>query len=225
MSGERKEQEMDMYQCMWFCIAGSFLGYVIEMLWYRKLRGKWICRKGVIYGPYSPIYGIALVGFSKTFYKIKDKIFIFIWGSILGSTFEYLCGFLQEKILGTKSWDYSKKPFQLHGRICLEFAVYWGMIAVFVVGWITPGLSRVYGLIPPEIREELIGILFGFFVFDCGISGAACLQQRNRREGNIIKNRFTEFLDEHYPDERLEKIFTEIRIIPSRPTKRICGKI
>lgn len=206
-------REMDIYECMWFCIAGSFLGYLIEMLWYRKLRGKWICRKGVIYGPFSPIYGIAMVGFAKVFYKSKNKLLIFLWGSILGSAFEYLCGFLQEKILKTKSWDYSKKAFQLHGRICLEFAVYWGIIAVAIMGVIAPIFSGIYNMFPIQGRESFMRIFFLLFVADCGISGLACLQQRNRREGNLTENKLTMFLDKHYPDERLEKIFTEIRTV------------
>ena len=204
---------MSIYEAMWFCILGSFLGYVIEMLWYRKLRGKWICRKGVIYGPFSPIYGIAIVGFAEVLDGCSNDLLIFVSGCILGSMFEYLCGYLQEKILGTKSWDYSKKPFQLHGRICLEFALYWGIIATAIMNIVQPVFSGIYNLFSENHKEQFITIAFALFVFDCAISGLACMQQRNRRDGNRIQNRCTEFLDRHYPDERLEEIYTEIRVV------------
>lgn len=202
-----------MYECMWIFIAGSFLGYVIEMLWYRKLRGRWICRKGVIYGMFSPIYGIAFVGFSKIAGKVSNILSTFILGSLLGSMFEYLCGYLQEKILGTKSWDYSKKPFQLHGRICLEFALYWGITAVVVVYVLQPCFLYIYSLFPIVFGRRIVTGGFVLLVCDCIISGLACMQQRNRRQGNRINNCFTRFLDRHYSDERLAEIFTETRIV------------
>ncbi|MBO5146178.1 MAG: putative ABC transporter permease [Lachnospiraceae bacterium] len=208
---------MSLQEFMWFFIVGSFLGYLLETLWYRRLRGKWICRKGVIYGPFSPVYGIAAAVFSKIFWKVKSIWYLFFWGCILGSIFEYLCGFLQEKILGTKSWDYSKKRFQLHGRICLEFTFYWGVIAVAVVYAVKPVFEKIYisicTMLSSDIAEYLVIGLFAALILDCVLSGLACLQQRNRREGNIIQNQVTRFLDKYYPDERLEKIFTETRIV------------
>lgn len=214
---------MSLLEFMWFFIVGSFLGYLLETLWYRRLRGKWICRKGVIYGPFSPIYGIAAAVFSKMFWKVKSVKYLFLGGCILGSAFEYLCGFLQEKILGTKSWDYSKKRFQLHGRICLEFAFYWGVIAVAVVYVVKPVFERMYigicMILSVDIVKYLVIGLFAALLLDCAISGLACLQQRNRREGNIIQNRMTQLLDRYYPDERLEKIFTETRIVEYRSTQ------
>lgn len=206
---------MELYQLMWLLVSGSFLGYLLEMLWYRKLRGKWVNRKGVIYGLYSPIYGFAMAGFWLIFRGIRKKrvVLVFLLGSLLGSSFEYFCGFLQEKIFGTKSWDYSKKPFQIKGRICLEFAIYWGIAAITVNYLVAPVLFFLLD----QIREigclPLVCAAFLLLLADGAISVAACLRQRFRRWGKTASNKVEKFLDRHYPDERLDSIFTEIRIL------------
>ena len=38
-----------------------------------------------------------------------------------------------EKVFGTVFWDYSNKPLNLHGRICLEFAIYWGFLGLLLI--------------------------------------------------------------------------------------------
>lgn len=209
--------KIEVYQFMWLILAGSFLGYLLEMVWYRKLRGKWISRKGVIYGTYSPIYGAALAGCWLLFGRIKRKglLMVFLTGSCVGSMFEYFCGFLQEKIFGTKSWDYSKKPFQIKGRICLEFAVYWGIAAVAACYAVLPMLFQIFAILHETKLLPVITVLFLMFSADCLISFLACFRQRIRRNRWYANNALEHFLDVHYSDERLDSIFTEIRILDS----------
>lgn len=203
------------YKLMWLVLAGSVLGCVLEMCWYRRLRGKWMSRKGVIYGPLSPIYGVAAAGFAYLLYPLRrgKLLFLFVTGAVMGSCFEYACGYLQEKVLGTKSWDYSKKKFQLHGRICLEFAFYWGIAAAALMRFLYPVLSRMVEAVSLRRGPILVGGLFLLFLADCAVSGAACIRQRLRREGKRAVWAVERFLDKHYPDERLAAVFTEIRVI------------
>lgn len=203
------------YKIMWLVLAGSVIGCALEMCWYRHLRGKWISRKGVIYGPFSPIYGVAIAGFVYLLYPMRrgNLLFLFVLGAAMGSCFEYACGYLQEKVLGTKSWDYSQKKYQLHGRICLEFAFYWGIAAVASMRCLYPVLSRMVEAVSLRRGPVLIGGLFLLFLADCAVSGAACIRQRLRREGRRAVLAVERFLDKHYPDERLAKIFTEIRVV------------
>lgn len=210
------------YKLMWLVLAGSLLGCLLEMCWYRHLRGKWMSRKGVIYGPFSPIYGLAIAGFMYLLYPVRrgNLMFLFLLGACMGSCFEYACGYLQEKILGTRSWDYSKKKFQLHGRICLEFAFYWGIAAVAVMRFFYPVLSRMVEAISRQRGPILIGGLFVLFLADCLISIAACVRQRLRREGKEAATALEQFLDRHYTDERLAALFTEIRVVSDRG----CGR-
>lgn len=203
-----------MYQIIFYMIAGSFTGYLLEMFWYRMLRGRWICRKGVVAGPLSPLYGVAFAGFVvlQWLLRLETAWKKFMWGAILGSAFEYAASVLQEKVLGTKSWDYSRHRFNLNGRISLTFMLMWGCVAVFVLEYIKPVCDRIfYSYFSEQGMRYLLLAAGVLFLTDCLISGLACLRQRGRRSGKDAKNQIDSWLDSHYPDEKLEEIFTEIR--------------
>lgn len=204
----------NMYQMIFFLIVGSFAGYLLETVWYRMLRGRWVCRKGVVLGPFSPLYGVAFACFvaMEYIFHIEATWKKFVIGACLGSAYEYLASVMQEKILGTKSWDYSRHRFNLNGRISLKFMLIWGVVAVFILEYIEPAclamLDRYFVSSWMKGALTAAGILF---LLDCLVSVFACLRQKFRREGREASNRLEIWLDKRYPDEKLEKIFTEIR--------------
>lgn len=57
---------------------------------------------------------------------------------LLTSILEYITGFILEKVFHNKWWDYSNKPFNLHGYICLKFSIYWGLACTFIMDVIHP---------------------------------------------------------------------------------------
>ena len=68
----------------------------------------WELRRGVIYGPFSPIYGAGAVLIVYLFArKNYSNLKTFIYGALFGGIFEYAISFLQETFTHTTSWDYS----------------------------------------------------------------------------------------------------------------------
>lgn len=61
------------YKLSWIFMIGSFLGFLVETFWYFTQNGYYVCRKGVIYSPISPIYGIGAVLVTIFLYRIKNK--------------------------------------------------------------------------------------------------------------------------------------------------------
>lgn len=45
-----------------------------------------------------------------------------------------------DRVLGVSFWDYSHLPLNLHGRVCLLFSFFWGILGLIAVRWST--LSR-----------------------------------------------------------------------------------
>ena len=94
----------------------------------------WQLRRGVIYGPISPIYGmgavlmIAILGRKKR----PDYQTIF-YGALLGGGFEYLISFLQETFLGTVSWDYTNEFLNINGRTTIPYAFVWGLLLFYLL--------------------------------------------------------------------------------------------
>ena len=191
----------------WIFIIGCVFGCMVEVLNHFIHYGNFVSRSGLIYGPLNPVYGFGVVIFVLFLSKIKNPILIFIGGMLLGGGFEYVCSFVQEKVFGSISWDYSHQLFNIGGRTSLKYMLIWGVLALIFMKFIYPILSNLIEKIPVKIGRILTVILVVFVIFDAVISIIACLRQSERALGEKASNKFEVFLDKHYPDERLNEIF------------------
>ncbi|KUK10184.1 MAG: hypothetical protein XD50_1550 [Clostridia bacterium 41_269] len=113
----------------------SFLGWTIETF-FKSVRAKRFINSGFLSGPFCPVYGFGallvlqsrqLVDGAASIVDPTTRTVVSIILAIMGtSTLEYLTGMLLEKIFNRKWWDYSRERFNLQGRICLKYSVYWG---------------------------------------------------------------------------------------------------
>lgn len=89
-------------------------------------------RSSLVFGQFSIVWGIACALLTWILYRYRDKSnwFIFLFGTILGGAYEYICSVFTEIAFGTVFWDYSKIPFNLGGRINLLYCFFWGFAAV-----------------------------------------------------------------------------------------------
>lgn len=195
-------------------IFGSLLGFIHENL-LTILKGQPQLRQGLIYEPLIPIYGLGLVLYYLAYTKIKptsNKISVFLVAFFIGGLFEYGCSYVQEKLFGTISWDYSYLLFNFNGRTSLFHAFCWGMAGVAFYELI-PHLQHKIQLLEISWIRRLVLCLSLFVVCDCMISTMACYRQEKRRMMIAPKNGIEVFLDEHYPDERLDSIFNNAQVV------------
>ena len=88
-------------------------------------------------------------------------------GSVLfTSAIEYLTGWVLEKVFHDKWWDYSKRPLNIKGYVCLEFSVLWGIACVFVVDVFQPLVAKVVDLIPKKLGWVLLGTFSALWIAD-----------------------------------------------------------
>ncbi|MBN2159030.1 MAG: hypothetical protein JW807_06515 [Spirochaetes bacterium] len=121
----------------------AFLGWIIEVI-YRSATQRRFINAGFLHGPCIPVYG-----FGAAFILILNQ-WIHVWpvpaqvlmyGLVL-TMVEYIAGFLFEKIFKLKLWDYAGNRFNLHGRICLLFSVFWTGMAFIFLTFIHPAAAR-----------------------------------------------------------------------------------
>lgn len=191
----------------WLFMIGCVFGCVFEMVNHFIHYGDWVSRSGLIYGPLNPVYGLGLVFFVIFLSKIKNPGLIFLGGMLLGGGCEYLCSLIQEKVFGTISWDYSHQLFNIGGRTSLKYMLIWGVLALLVMKVVYPALSNLIEKMPVKTGNILTVILIVFMIADIIISVVACLRQSERAEGKEPSNQVEVFLDKHYPDNKLNKIF------------------
>ena len=134
-----------------YFIIYSLFGWILESI-YKTIYEKKIVNSGFLYGPLCPIYGIgALIMYLVLDRYKKNIFFVFALGFIILSIWEYIVGFLLEKIFKTKYWDYSEKKFNIQGRVCLINSVFWGTLGVIFIYYIHPQISKIVEQIPIKV--------------------------------------------------------------------------
>lgn len=187
------------------CVVGNFYEMTLNFL----RTGELVQRKGVIYGPFNPVYGFALVVITLCLGKVKKGWQLFIFGSLIGGTFEYFCSFFQEKVFGTISWDYSNLFLNIDGRTTIPIAMFWGVLCLLIMKFVVPNISKLIEKIPKNIGSACTLVLVVFMVFNLGISTLAANRNLERHMSITPKNKLDIFLDKHYPDERIQEVYQD----------------
>ena len=198
-----------------FCVfvIGSIIGYLLEMIVGLVQNGHFVSKQGLIYGPFSQVYGIGLVIYYLVIPNNKKNIEIFLISMFLGGIVEYIFSYLQETFFGTISWDYSNLLFNINGRTSLLHCIYWGIGGILFLKYIRPKIEKIDLFYPKKWFKVLIIFLAIFLLFDIIISSLACKRQEERKEGIEAKNNIEIFLDKTYTDEVLNKIYSNAKEI------------
>lgn len=214
---EEKESEhfargLNFYKIFLVFFIGSFAGVVVEMLWCLITNGYIESRAGMVYGPLNALYGAGALALTLTLYKYRNRssAISFAGGMIVGSVVEYICSWGQEVLFGSRSWDYSHMPFNINGRICLLYSVFWGILGVMWIKSIYPRMAKWILKIPNKIGKVMTWLLVVFMIFNGAMSMISMLRWSERIHGYQADNAFEEFIDERFPDERMERIFANM---------------
>ena len=168
------------YELVWIFIIYAFIGWCTEVSYAALDRGIFVNR-GFLNGPYCPIYGCGVVIVVAVLTPLKDNLLILFIGSfLLTSILEYITGYLLEKVFHNQWWDYSDKPFNIHGYVCLKFSIYWGLACTFIMDVLHPIIYKGITLMPHIVGMILICIIMTVFFVDCGITVATILKFNKR---------------------------------------------
>ena len=214
-------QGMTFYKLFWVFFIGCFAGVVLETIYCLIQRGHYESRVGLIYGPFNLVYGIGALCLSGALYQFRNRgrVFSFVGGFVVGSVVEYACSWFQEVCFGSTSWDYSNMPYNLNGRICLLYSIFWGILGIFWIKDIYPRMAKWILKIPNKVGKPLTWALLVFMVFNSVMTLFTSLRWSARREGIEPRNAFEAYLDEHYPDERMQKIFANAEFTEDREAR------
>jgi len=76
---------------------------------------------------------------------------LFIGSALLTTALELVTGFALDKIFHARWWDYSDKPFNIGGYVCLKFSIYWGFVCIALMKGIHP---VVYGFVHSVLKDR-----------------------------------------------------------------------
>ena len=206
------------YKLFLILFIGSIAGFLVESAWCFVRHGYIESRAGLVYGPFSPIYGIGAFFLTLMLYRYRNRgaIYSFFGGFIAGSVVEYVCSYAQETLFGSVSWDYSNIPLNINGRVCLLYSIFWGALGVIWIKSIYPRLSVYVLMIPNKIGKALVWILLVFMVFDSVLSAFAVYRWSERVKGVKAESAVSVFLDNRFPDSRMEGIYPNMEFLAEK---------
>ncbi len=215
-------QELNIDQIVWIFLIGSVIGTIYEEILCLFQFGEWQSRRGLIYGPVNPVYGVGFVLLVLTLHKIKKTYNLILVGGIVGGFFEYAVWALQRAFFKTESWNY-KTPWYINDRPLFEelywggtsffHALGWGILAMFGMKIIYPYILRQLAKIDYKIGHVLTIVIIVFISLDSLITMMALKRQEMRHlcENNSdqckLPNALDRLLDRIYTDEYIELIF------------------
>ena len=197
------------YKLFWLFLIGAVLGDLVETVFCRLTAGVWMSRSSLVWGPFSIVWGLAIAAATALLYKDREKPdrHLFFIGTVLGGAYEYVCSVFTELVFGTVFWDYSEIPFNLGGRINLLYCFFWGIAAVIWIKWMYPFFSGWIEKIPVLWGYILTWVLAVFMAANIVVSSMALIRYDRRSEGMQADNVIEKLLDEHFDDERMERIY------------------
>lgn len=211
---EAKDKTVFAYGCGFYKLVvlffvGAFVGVIIDTIFCRITMGEWMSRSSVVWGPFSIVWGLAIAAATLMLYKYKDRSdgFLFLIGTGLGGAYEYLCSVFTEVVFGKVFWDYSDIPFNLGGRINLLYCFFWGIAAVVWFKLIYTRLSKVIEKIPVKFGKITTWILVVFMIANVLMSCFALTRYDQREKGIDAKQSWQVWLDKHYDDEKMMRIY------------------
>lgn len=155
----------------------SAIGWCIEST-YCSLGDKRINNRGFLYGPLCPIYGTASLVLTLCIYfwsqPIKERWWlVIIAGMILADIVEYLTSYLMEKLFHARWWDYTTYFLNLHGRICFQHTLYWGLASFIFIYLVQPHFFSLLFLIDQPTRYTITAVVLCVFTIDLGFTVSA----------------------------------------------------
>lgn len=218
-------------QILAYFIIYSIIGFVIETIFGLLTKGVIESRKSFLYGPFCGVYGLGAVVMIVGLQKFKKNNYtLFFGGFIIGSVLEYIVSLVGELMFDIKWWDYSNMPFNINGRVCVWFSIFWGLLAIYLMTHINPKVDRLMEKIPKKVLKNttiiLTILIFIDFLLTCFALKMFFVRLVNDYNLDIQgvdkyletytelyeKPEIKEFVDKHFSNEKMLKTFPNIKV-------------
>ena len=218
-----ENKKITIHHLFWYFLIFSILGLIIETIYCYATSGILESRKGLIWGPFCPVYGVcgAILIFILNKFNCKSAPKLFIFGFIIGSIAEYILSYGLESIYGMRFWNYEYLHYNLNGRISLLFSIYWGILSIILVKFIKPTIDKLVDKMNSHKRNIVEIGIFIFLCIDCiaTVWGIQTYQNRviyNKEfrtdSNNIILKARENIENNYFTNERMSKTFPNLRI-------------
>lgn len=170
VTSERKQWNIDRL-CYLFLIflTGCFVGWIYEGIFYWITEGM-LRNRGILYGPWLPIYGVGALGIYAMKPLKRSPVFLFVLCAVVTGVVEYIIGFAGIHLFGLRLWDYRGLFWNLDGIICCRSVVSFAAMGLVFHYLLEPAAERMVAKLPPKIVCAACLVLLLVFAADCVLS-------------------------------------------------------
>lgn len=217
---------LNFYNIFWVFVICCVIGLILEIIWHMTVveLGVYQDRAGLLYGPFSPIYGIGavLMTIALNRYYNKNPLVVFLVAGLIGAAFEYFVSWFMETAFGIVAWDYTGTFLNINGRTNFMFFCIWGLLGLAWVRYLLPIMLKAVNIIRWDWRYGITSVCTVLMLIDAGLTLAAfdCWYQRvggtmDYKNASAI----VEFCNEHYDNGFMENRFQSMTIDPDAASR------
>ena len=152
---------------VFYSIFGWLYEVFLEVVVYR-----WgFSNRGVLFGPYCPIYGFGalILVFSLTKLKHKDirvgslkitPVLVFIGIVVITTIVELIGSYIMEALTGSWMWDYTRFAMNFQGRVALNPSLRFGAGGMVFLYLLQPLYERITGRLSKRGLNLVFGLMF-----------------------------------------------------------------
>lgn len=202
------------YQYIIIFLVASVLGLILETVYMYALYGVVESRVGLVWGPFSPLYGFGAVLLTAVLWPLRNQPtwMIFVISAGIGGILEQIAGWGMETVMHAWSWSYLHFPDHITQWVAWRFLIMWGVLGLAWCKLIMP--EMLFRIGEPTTRRQAVvaGLLAAFIALDVSITVMCFYRAGKRQEGIPPQNVFEEYIDRHFGDDFISDTFENINL-------------
>lgn len=228
--------QLNFFNLFWVFVVCSVLGLIIEVIYHMTVvdPGVYQDRAGMLFGPFSPIYGCGAVLMTvalNRFYK-SNPVIIFLVAALIGGLFEFLVSWFMQTAFGAVAWDYTgmtlfgvPDPIAIlfQGRTSTPFMMMWGFLGLVWVKFCLSRMLKLINIIPWKIRYSFTTICAVLMLVNA-IMTLQALDCWFERVSNVPQTAPVEqFYSKYFDNDYMENRFQSMSITPDDSSRADSG--
>lgn len=207
---------LNMQLLFWLFVVASIAGLAIETAFHAVVFGGNESRPGLVWGPFSPIYGTGAVMLTIVAARFSDLSTpaMFLVSALIGSAVELATGWLMEILFGAVAWDYSHLPGSFGRSLNPGFTLLWGALGLAWTHCAMPLIYRISQRV--DWKSTAVRILSAvgtaFMVFNIAVTLQVLARESARADDLPPANSIERCIDEHFPSSWVQKRFENMSI-------------
>ncbi len=214
---------LDFFNLFWIFVIACVIGDAIETVYHMLVvdPGVYQIRAGMLWGPFSPIYGFGAVLMTialNRFHK-SNVLIVFLVSAVIGGAFEYFVSWFLQFAFGACAWDYTGTFLSIGGRTNFQFMCMWGLLGVAWIKLLLPVMLNVVNLIPWKWRYSITTVCAALMIFDGAMTLITLDCWYSRLAGLPPDNALASFCAQNFDNEWMANRFQSMSIDPSSATR------